>query len=392
MAHQLKWWIILPLLACGVLAFAYLPPRATPLWQSRFRVLEPPTPYRLRAQQLADEWRSVTLERELIEYRERLRPELERKRGLDLPGPVLLFDGNDPVSDSTRHMVRGLLDTAWARMGIGVSKVSVGVVLQLGGPPMPDLPSRSDQISGYLLPDSSDRSTCLVLLSVRYWGKRLHLGEAIPQSSHVFESFLQRGFGPCAFYARFGTPGRDVRRWLGARNFDLTIIPWGRRGSDQRFSSVVETLDPGVNPMWFWLEAYSYPPQGVACMARRTEACRASVLSGSSTEPSPRVLDTEWWWRHRVLPGGEHYLADVVESVGQERFRRFWSSEQPVDTALATALRAPVGTWTRDWQAAFVPPLRVGAAPPLSAAALGLLLAAVAVGMVVATVARREVR
>ena len=391
MARELRWWIAIPLLASAVLAFAYLPPRATPLWQSRgFRVLERPTPYRLRVQELADEWRSVTLERQLLEYRERLRPEIERRRALEVPGPALLFDGTTQVSDSARGLVRAILDASWARMGIGFSKISVGVVLRVGGPPAPDLPSRSEAISGYLLPDSSDRSTCLVLLPARYWGTRL-LGQEMPQPSRDFEAFLHGGLGPCAFYAAFGSPGGDIRRWLGARDFDLAITPWGRNRRDSRYTFLSEGLDPRLDP-WFWFQLYSYPPAAVACMAGRTDACRASVLQATSTGPVPRVLETARWWQHQSLASSDRYLADVVEAIGQERFRVFWSSEQPVDTALAAALRAPVGTWTRDWQRTFVPPLRVGPSAPLPAAGLGLLLGAVALGLVVATVPRREVR
>jgi hypothetical protein len=391
MARELRWWIAIPLLACAVLAFAYLPPRATPLWQTRFRVLERPTPYRSRVQELADEWRSVTLERQLLDYRERLRPELQHRRALEVPGPALLFTGSITVSDSARRLVRAILDTAWARMGIGIPKVSVGVVLDVGWQPVPDLPSRSETIRGYLLPDSSDRSTCLVFLSARYWAKQL-LGQPRPRRSRDLEAFLHGGIGPCAFFAAFGTPGREIRRWLGAREFDLATMPWGRRGRDQRYGSLTENLDPRIDPMWFWFEAYSFPTAAVACIAGRSDGCRTSVLTAASTGPPPRLLKSTRWWQHQALAGGEHYLADVVEAIGRERFRQFWNSEEPVDTALAIALRAPVGTWTRDWQAGFVPPIRLGPAVSVPSAALGLLLGALALGMVVATVRRREVR
>jgi hypothetical protein len=88
----------------------------------------------------------------------------------------------------------------------------------------------------------------------------------------------------------------------------------------------------------------------------------------------------------------DRYLSDMVREVGHDRFLRFWSSTQPVDTALAAALRMPVGEWTVSWERRFAPPLPLGAAAPLSASVLAVLLAAAAVGSVALTARRRQVR
>jgi hypothetical protein len=90
--------------------------------------------------------------------------------------------------------------------------------------------------------------------------------------------------------------------------------------------------------------------------------------------------------------GGERYLADVAREVGRERFLRFWNSSLPVDTALAAALRAPVGEWSARWQRRFGPRLPLGPAAPLSAMLLGIVLGGAAVASVVLTASRREVR
>ena len=98
------------------------------------------------------------------------------------------------------------------------------------------------------------------------------------------------------------------------------------------------------------------------------------------------------WWQVQSLVPAERYLSDVARAVGRDRFLRFWSSPLPVDTALAAALKMPVGEWTAQWQRGYVRPLRLGAAAPLGASLLALMLGAVAVITVALTVSRRQVR
>lgn len=371
MARQLSWWIGAVLLVCAVVGFAYLPPRATPFFARRFQVLGP-TPYRLRVQALADDWRSTALELRLLQYREQLRPELERRTAHDVPGPALLFDWPD-APDSVRHPFGTYLDAEWRRLGLGVSKVSVGIVIAPASQPDPGHPREETVTTAYLLPDSTDRSTCIVFQEYARIARQ------------------RPGLGLCAYYAAFGNPGREIGRWLAARDYDLAILPlWSRArtpGSGQR---LLERDQP-----WFWWQVYRHQPAGVACLAGRREGCRSAVMGGPQPghDPSHLVLiDRRWWRRPPALAGGERYLADVVRSVGHERFLRFWNSELPADSALAEALRMPVGDWTRRWQADFVPQIQLGPAPAAGSALLGLLLAAAAMGIVLRTVPRREVR
>lgn len=391
MARELRWWVAAALLGCAVLGFVYLPPRAAPLLWRRFHEPPPPTPYRLRVQELAAAWRESALELRLLEYRERLRPELERRRALELPGPVVIVEWPDAGSEDLRRYVATALDTAWGRLGLGAPKISVGVVAAFGAPnPDRGQPSMPRSMTVYLLPDSSDRSTCLVFLQGFQWAQRL---QALPRPMRRdprFEAFMQNALGPCAYYAAFGAPGREIRQWLDARRFDLALYPRWEQAPDSNANDylVTERHQP-----WFWFEVYQYPPDAIGCLAGREADCRAAVLAGAgTTEPPSRIVTTERWWWHQPLLGGEHYLADAVRSLGPERFRRFWSSELPVDTALAEAFRMPVGKWTRAWQASVVPPVRLGPAVPAASALLGLLLAAAAVTIVARTVARREVR
>jgi hypothetical protein len=92
------------------------------------------------------------------------------------------------------------------------------------------------------------------------------------------------------------------------------------------------------------------------------------------------------------LVEGQRFLGDVARAVGRDRFLSFWTSALPVDSALAAALKRPVGEWTADWQRDFVRPIRLGPAPPLGGVAIALLIAALAVAVVAITASRRQVR
>ena len=396
MAHRLKWWILAPLGACGIVALAYLPPRSLPVLSQRyfrvFQSVEPPTPYRLRVQQLADHYRNTSFELAMREYREQLRPEIARRRALEIPGPALYFAGPDSLSDSARGLVSATLDTAWSRLGLGVSKISVGVVLSVvfGRPTAsPGTPGHRPEADAFLLPDSTDRTTCLAFVPITYWGRVGALKIAHPAPSTALAEQFRNGLGTCAYYARFGTPGRAVAKWLGSRASEVAMYPWGL---PQPFDSTrIFGLDRGTP--YFWDYLYRYPPAAVACMAGRREACRTTVLADGIGDPRSSVVSAERSWWHPPAPAGaERYVADLVDHIGPERFGRFWNSELPVDTALAAALREPVGEWTRRWQATLVPPIRLGPATSLGTTVLAVLLGIAAVLVVALTAARREVR
>lgn len=386
MARQLRWWIVAELLVCGGLAVVYLPPRAAPLFGRRMRQYQE-APYRIRVQNLALSWREAELELQLRAYRERLRPEIARRRQLELPGPALLVDWANPPSDSTRRILIGALDGAWAKLGLGATKISVGVVIAAPPPRRPGEPLPPQSGTAYLLPDSSDRSTCLVFLQGQYWSQRLDAPH--PKPDPRFETMLVNGLGPCAFYAKYGSPGRDIARWLGARRYDLALNPrWDRSPIDSAAESFLP--DPGV--IWYWWQVYQYPPDAVACLAGRSSGCRRVILANAgTTSPPPHFLTTERWWWRRPLVGGDRYLADVARAVGSDRFQRFWNSEQPVDTALAEALRAPVGDWTRSWQEGLVSKIQLGPTLPPLPIVLGLALVMGALGLVLGIASRREV-
>jgi len=386
MARQLTWWLAGAFVACAIVAVGYLAPSgAAPAATVRSRQPHP-TAARLRARGLVEQWRAADQAVRLAVYRRRLEPELARRRATDQPGPALLVEAPDTVPVHTRELVASALDTVWRELGLGVSKVAVGVVVDFwriprtGTDSSPKVPSGS---VGYLLPDSSDRATCIALIPAWHWSRGL---------PRPLEDGLRRGLGPCAFFARWGVPGEPVRVWMARRHYDLASVPsWGRERSEPPEASWMMNRNTG----WFWAAVYGHPIAAIGCLAGRAQSCRTAVLTGAGDafgDSLPRLLDaTVRWWREERLVQGQQYLGDVAREVGYDRFLRFWNSTEPVDTALATALRMPVGKWTERWERRFLPRLPLGAAAPLSAAMLGILLGGTAVALVARGAMRRQV-
>jgi hypothetical protein len=388
-ARELRWWVVGTLAACLALACIYLPPRERSPWlQGRAVTMEPESPYRLHERALAQRLRRVEAEVQLLEARATVDTALTRRRAEGIPGPVVLFSG-DTLPVTVRHRMAAALDTVWRQLGLGFTKVGVGVLLdvQTG---RRGAPSRL-----YLLPDSTDRTTCLAQLPAGFLRRALVNGQTHPVTPLRIRTWLESGLGPCAFYAAFGIPGSRIGHWLSVRRFDLALSPsWTPGEPSQHARSGPQSATDFQQEYWFRVQTYRLPPGGIGCLAGRDAACRTQVLDGSaSTESIHHMVAVGLWrWDPPALIGIDHYLADVVTAVGRARFQRFWNRELPVDTALAEALRMPVGEWTRRWEAGVAPEIRLGPAAPLSAVLLGLVLATLAVGWVTRTVCRREVR
>jgi hypothetical protein len=395
MARELRWWLVATLAVCGGIALAYVPPRGVRGGRAEERVTRL-TAARTRVQALEWQWRAAHLAVRFADYRQRLAAPLAELRATNRPGPALLIDGPDPVPPAIRLGIALALDSAWRRRGLGVTKVSVAVVFDLGRRTTARAATpKAEAARAYLLPDSTDRTTCVAVVAAPHLARYL---APRPDTKAFFAQWRYIGnfYGPCAFYAAFGAPGNTVRHWLGRRNFDLAGYPdWGHEVTFGPTDWLQNAAAKHYS--WFWAEVYrSVSPAGVACLGGRIDRCRDAVLDGAddaSDDSLPRIVATTFSWREQTrLLEGYRYLSDVTADVGHDRFLRFWNSSLAVDTALATALKMPVGAWTERWQRRFGVRLTLGAAPPLGAALLGLLLAAAAVASVLVSVARREVR
>ena len=391
---SLRPWVVAALASCLALALAYVPPRgAKSSGRESVIFFQVPrgTPAREHAQALAAEWRGVEASLRLLSARRQIHDVVRAAsdRGNSL---VVVNDSGvtfaAPIADSAAHV-------AWRQLGLGETKVSVALVIRWASlSPPRDRPALDEGIAGYLPPDSTDRTTCLAVVTAgRYWTRNV-----LSNTRDRFFSFgalvhsLKAGLGPCAFYAAFGTPGVPVHSWLAARNWDLAAsLDPGARG---RSNSMIEMAEPRYS--WYWDAIYSLPPMAVACLAGRPDGCRAAVVAGAGDEPAtpfPEIMQVDRRWNRiqRLVEAGR-YLGDVARAVGRDRFLAFWTSPQPVDTALATALKRPVGEWTADWQRDFVRPIRLGPAPPLGGVGLALTIAMLAIAIVAGTAARRQVR
>jgi hypothetical protein len=343
---------------------------------------------------LADEWRGADASLRLLRARRELQGLLrEANAGTSL---VVVSDSAD-VAIATPSIADSAIHVAWRQLGVGETKVRVAVIIQLAVTSrVLDRPTIEEGIAAYLAPDSTDRTTCIAVLPAgKYWTRVFRGAEVsgrLPFDAVV--QTLKTGLGPCAFYAAYGTPGKSVRGWLVARGWDLAmtfdVVALGRYRT-----SMVGMADRENYP-WFWEAVYALPPTAAACLASRPDGCRAAVLAGASDDPAipfPDIMRIDRrWGRVPHLVEGQRFLGDVARAVGRDRFLSFWTSALPVDTALAAALKRPVGEWTAEWQRDFVRPIRLGPTPPLGGLAIALAIAVLAVALVSVTASRRQVR
>jgi hypothetical protein len=389
MARGLKVWVGATLIACGVIALVYLPPRGdrANYYRRTFSLLANQSPARRRVQELAEQWRSAQAALRLAEERERF------QRGVRGPTLVLVGGGEDAV----RSRLAAELDSVWKALGLAETKIAVGFVIDwAAATPLSAFPREEGWEPAYLLPDSVDRTMCVVRTPVNaYWG-RILLKPRTALESQQIRQWLKSNLGPCAFFAAYGAPGRAVRHWLDQRSFDLAMYPeWDVvPRPNPRESGLALWQGPGRRFWWDYI--YHQSPAAIACLGARVEGCREAVLAGAGGEAGSgavgRFITTErTFWRRQRLMGGTHYLADVVRELGRDRFLEFWNSPLPADTALAAALREPVGQWTEAWQHRFAARIPLGPQVPFTASLLALLLAAAAIGCIAVTVRRRQV-
>ena len=394
MARGVRLWVAITILACGVIAAASLPLRGTRAGTQTpfvFSRLPQPTPARQRAQGLADEWRAAQTASRLAEERVRLRARLGMALQ-DVDRPVLVMAGGDPDATALQAQLAAQLDSVWRDLGLAETKIAVGVVVDHSDGTDPSVPREESWGPSYLLPDSTNRTVCLVRLQENAGWRHAVQREAASRVRWL-RQWLKTSLGPCAFLAAYGMPGRSVLGWLSNRSFDLALAPtWDDSlAADRRRTSLM--LGDGTRWWWDYLYHQSFP--AVACLAGRVAGCREAVLAGASEQRvafSPVVVTNRRFWQQQRLIGATFYLSDVAREIGRDRFLEFWNSSLPVDVSLARALRQPVGEWTVRWQRHFAPQLRLGPAAPLGGSLLAVLLAIAFVATVTLTARKRQVR
>ncbi len=147
----------------------------------------------------------------------------------------------------------------------------------------------------------------------------------------------QTAFGLCRFVAAYGTPGPTIHAWL---------VDGGWRLGQGKSAVRVKVFQPGVVRNLMDDRQYELS----ACVQGSSSGCRSWLLhpdldrSGSIRLGTNAFL-TSWWG----ASGFSGLLSDLENEMGPDRFRRFWTSSLPVDSAFASAFGLDVGTWTYDW-------------------------------------------
>ena len=386
MARHVKLWILGTIVACVIAAAGTIPFRGTRASRDEatiFTQQPEATPARRYARAIADEWRAAQMARRLAEARLAIRQR-------DFDRPVLMMASADSEHATLQARIRASLDSAWQSLGLAETKISVALVIDPIDGSDAVLPQEESWAPSYLLPDSANRTLCLIRLSENTGWRRAILRPSFARDNWL-QQWLKANLGPCAFLAAYGMPGRSVRAWLGNRGFDLALAPaWN--DSTPPSSSIL-----GFYRGWWWPFVYHQSFPAVACLARRVAGCREAVLEGASDDRpranrTPVVMTDRRYWRRQRLIGGSTYLADVARQVGRDRFLEFWNSPLSVDSALSRALRQPVGEWTAQWQTRFTPPIRLGSSAPAAASLLAVILAIIAIASTAVTARKRQVR
>lgn len=385
-------WLAVPALAGVALVIAYVPPKGAArrgnafYWASRGAQ----TPEQARLSRITEQWQMADVTIRLARARQQLAPELQRRRAADSATLAVVFQG--AFSDSAEQWLRGALYEAWRALGLGTTKIGVGVVISLedmqpatAQRPRPTVPYSA----WYLLPDSTDRHTCVAIAAP---GRQSGLAQRPGGDQRQTLFWLRRVLGPCAFYASFGKPSPVIARWLSARRYDLAADAlWDgtqHRGPERWWIAEMGS----TNRRWMWQWLYALPPTIAGCAGGRVASCRAYALAGAESERAPRTVITSIFeWRAPPLPGATELLSDAVREFGRARFARFWTTDLPVDSAFHVAMDTTLGDWVWSRQRAHGTTLEVGPAAPLGASVISLGIAAVGLVLAVAAATRRQI-
>ena len=247
----------------------------------------------------------------------------------------------------------------------------------------------------YILPArATDR--CIVVLPIGQDMQPQVLAKTL-----ATEDAARQIFGPCAYYAAFGQPGARVREWLRGRGGLFAL-----GGSWTQNLAVNDTAD--ADPYFVRRVYYTDPPtsfffysdRAVSCVVGDMRDCEASVLD-VNPDQNPLAVGSAMRINYGLGPisrrnGAEfdgretELFADMVRSLGRERFERFWTSSDPVPAAFQAATGMRLGQWISAWGAERVGPIKHG--PTFGPTSLigGLLIAGLCLMWAMFSAKRRE--
>ncbi|HEY0304377.1 MAG TPA: hypothetical protein VGC44_05360, partial [Longimicrobiales bacterium] len=135
--------------------------------------------------------------------------------------------------------------------------------------------------------------------------------------------------GICAFWSRYGQPGRQIERWLSAGGAHF--------GKAESINGVEYRMDELVPAEFRVNRRFAMPLAGQACLAGREDVCARAVAQPDRIYGMP---DLTWElddWDIRLVAGEHTMLSKLEREFGAERFARFWNSNEPFEAAFQSA-------------------------------------------------------
>lgn len=371
MALSVRRWIAAALVGCAGLAVALLPPEIEPPAQLARQFDRDVSP-------TAQIGRAARRDQQALLYLERRDDALRLLRAARVARPTAAFlvdprvrnpRGRDGLPPRLRAFAAAFDSSARALAPLDSGVQLVLLATQSAQRSAPGV-GGSVTLRGvsYLLPPITDGRVCLLIVAVDV---RL----APPPDI----------LGPCAFYGAFGLPGAGVAQWLRA------TAHYGAGASDWATVRPPHTLDVtdmlrfmSLGDIWTAVGYSGLTMDGAACASGRLSRCRTLVDAG------PYAL-----WAHPTLRAGplaevstrlwlddeqQWFLADLVRTMGRERFARFWRSPLPRDSAFQATFGMPMEEWTHRWIHARRPAVRIGSAIRASSALVSLAIAMLLLG------------
>jgi hypothetical protein len=229
--------------------------------------------------------------------------------------------------------------------------------------------SRRASYSGAFIKADGDGTDCITLLPI--WGVRNN--RVTLKASPYMQSLL----APCLLLSRFGRPGSPVDQWLVSTRYQAAgsaswllkprewidgyeAPPWSRHYAPWWFDpspllrgfGARTVLEPRAPP-------YHLGAPVVRCLAGDTSECAAAVLDTTLLaawgRATPRDLTAAF---HRTQapravfdagPLAWWFLSDLIRDQGQDRFAKFWRSDEPMTVAFQNAFGLSLGDWSLRW-------------------------------------------
>ena len=328
-------WVALVITSCLIIAAGRLPPRSRPA-----RGFGTPAEHASdRVAQLKTRITALHEAAVVIARRDSLLAVLSQADSRPRPLIVRLAKPT-PVEDA---IIQRAVDAQARALGAAAENLVLAVVRDT----VSSLPVRVNYRTDrqFLLPSAIDGKTCITVL---------RLARARPG----LEPAQREGiFGPCAFYASFGSPGTAVEAWLRQREHDVALsAAWPPRSQPDpaRMQSRRLTSDEELR-MWLGFDrGFRVPLEISACSSGDAAFCARALRTPEvrATAVLPGLVVRESfasWFDSQLGTERQSFLSDLLATHGRAKFEKFWKSSGDLETAFTNAFGESTGKWTMRW-------------------------------------------